>query len=99
MNKTDMICEISKGTNVLKNNDMLVRSASKMIEDIISYRLACESGKSLDDKVVADCASKLKNSIAVVVGDLEITMNLMDIKDKVDKKVISRLTKVYDRVK
>ena len=91
MDRREAAKAIGKHDGIFLNNDMLIKSMCQVAENLIKFRYACEKN---DAKEVRELKGSIKNSMAFMLGDLEVTMELLGITDQVRAKADGRLEKV-----
>jgi len=95
----DAVKIIGKHDGILRNNDMLIKSMSCVIEDLIRFRYAYEEHTSMGAREVKESIGAIKNSMSFMLGDLDVTMELLGITEKTRSKANGRLLKVAEKMK
>lgn len=94
-------------TKIIANTDIsihdrgnnLIKDMSKLTENILDYRFACEKYKGgINSTVTDDIANKIKNSLALLISDIDIYTEQLHITDKVREKADKRLHKIVNRI-
>lgn len=79
--------------------DILIKEMCRLTNDLLDYRYAVENCKAVGKStMVADYVGKIKNSMALVVSDMDILMDQFDITDKVRQKAVDRVNRIADRI-
>lgn len=95
----DAVKIIGKHDGILRNNDMLIKSMSCVIEDLIRFRYAYEEHASMDAREVREVIGSIKNSMTFMFGDLDVTMELLGIAESARGKADGRLVRVAKKMK
>ena len=98
MNYEEMIKVIANKKSTVDEGDVLIRDMSRVIDDIMSYRYVADHHEGKTDKVLADKASVIRNSVAVLVSDLDIYQEMLGITDSVSKKKAARVERLVDKM-
>lgn len=88
----DSISEVERG-------DILIKDMCRVTIDLLDYRYTINHYIGDDTStVVIDIVCQIKDSLALLLSDMEIYMDQMDITNKVRDKADKRLWKMADRV-
>ncbi len=77
--------------------DILIREMCKLTSDLLDYRYASEHYKG-DGNVVDDRINTIKNSLSLVVTDIDIYMEQMNITKEVKDKAAKRMDKLVNKL-
>lgn len=77
--------------------DILIREMCKLISDLLDYRYTSEHYKG-DGNVVDDRINTIKNSLSLVVTDIDIYMEQMNMTEEVKGKAAKRLDKLVKKL-
>lgn len=77
--------------------DNLIREMCKLTDALLDYRYAVENYNK--GTALADGIGKVKNCMALVMGDMEILMDQLDITNKVRQKKVDRINKLADKIR
>lgn len=77
--------------------DILIREMCKLISDLLDYRYTSEHYKG-DGNVVDDRINAIKNSLALIVTDIDIYMEQMNITKEVRDKAAKRMDKLVNKL-
>ena len=92
---------------IIANTDMsihdrgnnLIKDMSKLTENILDYRFACENYKGgTNSTVTDDMVNKIKNSLALLISDINIYTEQLHITNKVRDKADKRLNRIANRI-
>ena len=83
--------------NELERGDILIKEMSRLTTDILNYRYISEHYKGVQEKVMIDNVNKIKNSLAILLGDMEVYMDCLNISNDVTDKKRNRITKIADK--
>ena len=88
------------GISEVERGDILIKDMCRVTTDLLNYRYTINHyvGDNTST-VVTDIVCQIKNSLALLLSDMEIYMDQMDIVDKVRDKADKRLWKMADRVR
>ena len=81
----------------LERGDVLIKDMSRLIVDLVNYRYAVENYKGNQEGVLQDNLSKVKNSVALLMGDLDIYNEQVGITAKVEDKKTDRMNRIVKR--
>lgn len=77
--------------------DILIREMCKLTSDLLDYRYASEHYKG-DGNVIDDRINAIKNSLALIVADVDIYMEQMNITKEVRDKAAKRMDKLVNKL-
>ena len=89
---------IGQHDGILRNNDMLIKSMCHVAEELIKFRYIYEKYATMEAKEMQEIKGTIKNSMAFLLGDLEVTMELLGITDQIKAKSDGRLVKVAKKM-
>ena len=81
----------------LERGDILIKDMSRLIVDLVNYRYAVENYKGDQEGVLQDHLAKVKNSVALLMGDLDIYNEQVGITAKVEDKKTDRMNRIVKR--
>ena len=81
----------------LERGDILIKDMSRLIVDLVNYRYAVENYKGDQEGVLQDHLGKVKNSVALLMGDLDIYNEQVGITAKVEGKKCYRINRIAER--
>ena len=84
--------------NIFERGDMIIKDMCRLTQDILNYRYTCEKYKGDNASVVEDKMNSIKNTMGILISDLDIYMEVAKIKDSVDDKATKRIHKVADKL-
>ena len=78
----------------------LIKEMCRLTTDLLDYRYAVENYKiDGSSTVLQDNLAKIKNSLALVVSDIDIYMDQMGITNKVKQKAVDRVNRIADKIR
>lgn len=100
MNYENMLRTIStSGRTEIERADNLIKEMCRLTSDLLDYRYVVENCKTDGNSTaIADSVMKIKNSMALVVSDMDILMDQFGITDKVRQKAVDRVNRIADRI-
>lgn len=81
----------------LERGDVIIKDMARLMQDLTDYRYAKEHYNGTGD-VLKDKIMSIKNSIAVMMGDMDIYMEVVNITDMVKAKNNKRIDTIYNRI-
>lgn len=98
MNYEQCIKELATdGKSEFERADNLIKEMSRLTMDLLDYRYIYEHCEGSESTALQDAVAKIKNSIAILSGDMDIYMELMDITKKVQDKKCYRINRIAER--
>lgn len=89
----------TSGKTETERADILIKEMCRLTSDLLDYRYVVENCKTDGNSTaIADYVGKIKNSMALVVSDMDILMDQFDITDKVRQKAVDRVNRIADRI-
>ena len=85
------ITDIERGEN-------LIRSMIKTMDAIMNYKYVSEHYKGDAPGVMIDQTNIIKNALVVMIGDMDIFMEVLHITNAVQYKAERRITKIINKV-
>lgn len=87
------------GVSEIERGDSIIKDMCRLTTDLLNYKYTVDhyTGNNTST-IISDSVCQIKNSMALLVSDMEIYMDQMDIADKVRDKANKRLWKMADRV-
>ena len=79
--------------NEVDRADIIMKEMCRLMTDFIDYRYAVENYKG-GGTVLADKVNTIKNSLAVLLGDVDVYMEYMNISGKVEEKKENRINNI-----
>ena len=100
MQYNEMVRTIAKDGDVSVNDrgHLLIREMSKLIDAIMDDEYVDEHYHSNVESVLYDKTMAIKNSMAILEGDLDLYKEVLGITDKVENKKENRIHKIYGRM-
>lgn len=82
-----------------ERSQVLIKGMCRVIEDIINYNRTKKHYQSdnLNNTVVTDNKNKIKNSLAILQGDLDVYAEMLSIRKDVISKTHKRIKKIADK--
>ena len=80
-----------------ERGDILIKEMCKLSSDLLDYRYASEHYKG-DGNVIDDRINAIKNSLALVVADIDIYMEQMEITEEIKNKTYKRLSRLVNKI-
>lgn len=77
--------------------DILIKEMSKLTMDLLDYRYTAEHYKG-EGTAVNDRKNQIKNSLVLVMTDIDIYMEQMGITEEVKDKANKRLSKLVNKI-
>lgn len=101
MNYENMLRTIStSGRTEIERADNLIKEMCRLTSDLLDYRYVVENCKTDGNSTaIADSVMKIKNSMALVVSDMDILMDQFGITDKVRQKAVDRVNRIADKIR
>lgn len=84
--------------SILERGDMIIKDMCRLTQDILNYRYTCEKYKGDNASVIEDKMNSIKNTMGILISDLDIYMEVAEIKDSVNNKAVKRIHKVADKL-
>jgi len=84
--------------SLMDRGDLIIKHMCRLTEDILNYRYACEKYKGNSDSIIYDKMGTIKNSLSVLISELEIYMEKANITDDVKNKAAKRIHKVAEKL-
>ena len=81
----------------LDRGDILIREMCRLTNDLLDYRYTVQNYKGDQNGIYSDKVGSIKNTLAILLGDVDMYMEYMDITDKVNKKKESRVIKLAEK--
>lgn len=97
MNNIETIA--NAGRTEFEYGEILVKDMSRLIIDILDYRYACEHYQGNISVMKQDKRGTIKNSLAILMSDLDVYMYMLGITESVKEKEAARLEKIAKRCK
>ena len=88
----------NSGVSEIERGENLIRSMSKVIEEIMNYKYTYDHYGGDSEEVLKDKANAIKNATAVMVTDADILMTALGLSDAVIIKAKNRVDKIVIRV-
>ena len=85
------VSEIERGEN-------LIRSMIKTIDAIMNYKYVSDHYKGDTPGVMVDQTNIVRNALCVMIGDMDIYMEVLDITESVRPKVEGRIVKIVKKI-
>ena len=80
-----------------ERGDILIKEMNRLSSDILDYRYAAEHYKG-NGTVLEDKKNHIKNSLVLVITDLDVYMEQMEITETVHDKANKRLNKLVEKI-
>lgn len=79
--------------------DMIIRDCCKLITDIQNYRYTYDHYKGGENNtVLKDKLMTIKNSLGIIIGDIDTYAEMLNITDLVKDKCESRIIEIADKI-
>ena len=89
----------ASGKTETERADNLIKEMCRLTNDLLDYRYVAENCKtSGGSTVIADSVMRIKNSMALVMSDMDILMEQFGIADKVRQKAVDRVNRIADKI-
>lgn len=96
--KINLILE-NGSVNTNERGQLLIRSLCRAVDSIVDYNYAETHYRGdKNSTVMKDKVSAIKNTLAVVVSDMELYMTALDIADNTRVKAHNRICRMADRI-
>lgn len=80
--------------------DILIKEMCRLTTDLLDYRYAVENYKTDGSStVLQDSVARIKNTMAILVSDMDIYMDQMGIAEDVNRKATDRVNRMAERVR
>lgn len=88
------------GISEIERGDILIKNMCRVTTDLLNYRYTVNHyvGDNTST-VVTDIVCRIKNSLALLLSDMEIYMDQLDITDKVRQKKVERINKLAEKIR
>lgn len=88
------------GISEIERGDILIKNMCRVTTDLLNYRYTVNHYVGDDTStVVTDIVCRIKNSLALLLSDMEIYMDQLDITDKVRQKKVERINKLAEKIR
>lgn len=88
------------GISEIERGDVLIKNMCRVTTDLLNYRYTVNHYVGDDTStVVTDIVCRIKNSLALLLSDMEIYMDQLDITDKVRQKKVERINKLAEKIR
>lgn len=88
------------GISEVERGDILIKNMCRVTTDLLNYRYTVNHYIGDDTStVVTDIVCRIKNSLALLLSDMEIYMDQLDITDKVRQKKVDRINKLAEKIR
>lgn len=81
----------------IDRGDIIIKEMCRLTNDILDYRYAVNHYEGNQKGIFKDKIGSIKNTLAVMLGDIDMYMEYLDITDKVEKKKTDRLIKLASK--
>ena len=83
----------------IERADMLIKEMCKVTNDLLDYRYTVEhyTGNPTST-VLRDRVNAIKNSMTVLISDMEIYAEQMDFREDMERQMEKRINKIADRL-
>lgn len=89
---------IVNGKDELDRGDMIIKEMSRLTQDLLDYRYTVNHYEGNQKGVYSDKIGTIKNTLAVLLGDIDMYMEYVGITDKVDKKKEERIIRLAEKI-
>ena len=83
----------------LDRGDILIREMCRLTNDLLDYRYTISHYEGTQEGVYSDKVGTIKNSLAILLGDIDMYTEYMGITDKVNKKKEERVIKLAQKTR
>lgn len=83
--------------SITERGNVTIKEICQLIEQIVDYNYATEHYKG-DGTVIEDKKNSVKNSLTLVMSDLDIYTEQLGLTDKVRDKMEARINKIVNRL-
>ena len=97
MKYRDAIKKVADGKDDQETCDILIKDMNRFINDMLDYRYMVNHYDGKDK--LAEAVGTIKNSMATLMGDLEVYAELMDITDQLQSKKENRIIRFAEKKK
>ena len=89
---------VKNGKDELDRGDIIIKEMSRLTQDLLDYRYTVNHYEGNQKGVCSDKVSTIKNTLSILLGDIDMYMEYVGIADKVDKKKKERIIKLAERI-
>lgn len=90
---------VNSNRDELDRGDMIISEMCKLTQNLLDYRYAVNHYEGNQKGVLIDKIGTIKNTLSVLLGDIDMYMEYVDITDKVNKKKEERVIKIAAKIK
>ena len=81
----------------LDRGDVIIREMCRLTNDLLDYRYTISHYEGTQEGVYSDKVGTIKNSLAVLLGDIDMYTEYMGITEKVQQKKEERVIKLANK--
>lgn len=81
----------------LDRGDIIIREMCRLTNDLLDYRYTISHYEGTQEGVYSDKVGTIKNSLAVLLGDIDMYTEYMGITEKVQQKKEERVIKLANK--
>ncbi len=89
---------VKNGKDELDRGDIIIKEMSRLTQDLLDYRYTVNHYEGNQKGVYSDKISTIKNTLSILLGDIDMYMEYVGIADKVDKKKKERIIKLAEKI-
>lgn len=98
MNYEEMIKVIAKDTDLMTQTDVVIREMCQAIDRMLKYRYSNHNyNKGNRDEVLKDKANEIKNSMSILLGDIDVYLSCLNVTDQTKEKKEQRLLRQFKK--
>ena len=98
MDYEEMIKVIAKDTDLMTQTDVVIREMCQAIDRMLKYRYSNHNyNKGNRDEVLKDKANEIKNSMSILLGDIDVYLSCLNVTDQTKEKKEQRLLRQFKK--
>ena len=98
MNYEEMIKVIAKDTDLMTQTDVVIREMCQAVDRMLKYRYSNHNyNKGNRDEVLKDKANEIKNSMSILLGDIDVYLSCLNVTDQTKEKKEQRLLRQFKK--
>lgn len=98
MNYEEMIKVIAKDTDLMTQTDVVIREMCQAVDRMLKYRYSNHNyNKGNRDEVLNDKANEIKNSMSILLGDIDVYLSCLNVTDQTKEKKEQRLLRQFKK--
>ena len=93
-----IVNKLSQDTDLMTQTDVIIREMCQAIDRMLKYRYSNHNyNKGNRDEVLKDKANEIKNSMSILLGDIDIYLSCLNVTDQTEEKKEQRLLRQFKK--